>query len=440
MNRKERIEFAKWAMDRTLKCGANQAAVVISYGRDIEIEYRDKRLEKLQESTSSSMSLQVYAQNRYSAHSTNDLRKEAVEKFIENAVAMTKYLTEDPHRSLADPKYYPTGPKTDLKIRDAAYEKVESAERVKIAAAIEAAALAQSNQIISVTSGYNDSHYETVRVHSNGFTGESEGTVFSAGAEVTVKDGESGRPEDWYYASTRFYNDLPSPEILGKNAAERALRKIGQDKIEAGIFDMIVENRASSRLFGILQGPMTASALQQKNSFLEGMLGKQIASEKLTVIDDPFVEAGMGSRLFDSEGIAAKRRVIIDKGVLQQYYVDNYYGKKLGMEPNGGSTTNVLFEYGTQSLEDMIKSLPKGILVNGFVGGNSNSTTGDFSFGITGLLIEDGRLVKPINEMNISGNALELWKNLVTVGNDPYPYSSWRIPSLQFSGVNFSGI
>ncbi len=440
MNKKERLEFAKWTMDRALKSGANQAAVVISYARDIEVEYRDKRLEKLQESTSSSLSLQIYAQNRYSAHSTNDLRKDAVEKFVADAVAMTKYLTEDPYRSLVDPKYYPTGPKMDLKIRDAAYEKVESAERIKMAAAIEAAALAQSDQIISVTSGYNDSHYETVRVHSNGFAGESEGTVFSAGAEVTVKDGESGRPEDWFYASTRFYKDLPSPEVLGKNAADRALRKIGQEKIESGIFDMIVENRASGRLFGILQAPMAASALQQKNSFLEGMLGKQIASEKLTVVDDPFVEAGMGSRLFDNEGIAAKRRVIIDKGVLMQYYVDNYYGKKLGMEPNSGSTTNILFEYGTQSLEEMIRSLQKGILVNGFVGGNSNSTTGDFSFGITGLLIENGRLVKPINEMNISGNVLELWENLIAVGNDPYPYSSWRIPSIHFHGVDFSGI
>jgi PmbA protein len=440
MNKKERLSLAKWVIDRALKNGADQAAVAISNGREIEVEYRDKKLEKLQESTSNSLSLQIYAKKRFSGHSTNDLRKSTMEKFIDNAVSMTGYLTEDPYRSLVDPKYYPSGPKTDLRIRDYGYEKVESAERVKMAAAIEAAALAQSDQIISVTSGYSDSHYETLRMHSNGFIGESEGTGFSAGAEVTVKDGESGRPEDWYYASTRFLKDLPPPEVLGKSAAERALRKIGQDKIESGVFDMIVENRAGSRLYSILQGPMAASALQQKNSFLEGMLGQQVASEILTVTDDPFVEAGLGSRWFDSEGIAAKRRVIIDKGILKEYYVDNYYGKKLGMEPNSGSTGNVLFEQGTQSLDEMIKSLQKGILITGFVGGNSNSTTGDFSFGITGMLIEDGKAVKPINEMNISGNVLQLWKNLVAVGGDPYPYSSWRIPSMHFKEVQFSGI
>ena len=263
---------------------------------------------------------------------------------------------------------------------------------------------------------------------------------FSASAEVTVKDENGGRPEDWYIATGRFHKDLPEPEIIGKNAVDRALQKIGQVKIESGKYDMIVENRSGGRVLSLFQSPMTARALQQKSSFLDGMLNKKIASPLLTVIDDPFLLKGLASRLFDGEGLAAKKRKMIENGILRHFYIDNYYGKKLGLEPNAGSPSNILVQTGTKSLPDMMKDLTRGILITGFIGGNSNPTTGDFSFGIVGLLIENGEIVKPVNEMNISGNAKEFWNRLVEVGNDPYPYSATKTPSMLFEGVQFSGI
>ncbi|MCX6149791.1 MAG: TldD/PmbA family protein [Ignavibacteriales bacterium] len=440
MDNKERLALAEWVIKHAIKSGADQVSASIHNNRSVEIEHRNKKLDKLQESTQNSLSLQIYAKQRYSGHSTSDLRKDSLEKFIEEAVASTKYLTEDEYRKLPDPKYYPTKIEGDLKLVDSNYEKVDPADRVKMAAEIEQVAMAQSDKIISTTAGYSDGIYEGIQVHSNGFSGESGGTYFSAGAEVTVKDNADGRPEDWYYATTRFYKELPPCELLGKYAVQRALQKIGQKKIASGKYTMLVENRTSSRILSLFQGAMTARAIQQKSSWLDGMLGKKIASDVLTIIDDPFVEKGMGSRHFDSEGIAAKKRVMIDKGVLQHYYVDNYYGKKIDMEPTSGSPSNLFFEYGTKSFDDMRKELKRGIIVNGFIGGNSNSTTGDFSFGIVGLLIENGEIVHPLNEMNISGNAKEFLNQLVAMGNDPYPYSSVKIPSMLFENVDFSGI
>jgi len=237
-----------------------------------------------------------------------------------------------------------------------------------------------------------------------------------------------------------FYEELPTAEILARGAVDRALGKIGQSKMESGLYDMIVENRSAGRLLYSLYGPLQASSIQQKNSFLEGKLDQKIASEILTIIDDPFVISGLGSRFYDGEGLVTKRRVLIDKGVLKSYLVDNYYGKKLGWEPNSGSTTNIIFEYGDKSPDEMVKGVKKGIFVNGFIGGNSNSTTGDFSFGIVGKYIEDGQFVKPVNEMNISGNLIVFLNQLVEVGNDPYVYSSLRSPSFRFKDVQFSGI
>lgn len=109
------------------------------------------------------------------------------------------------------------------------------------------------------------------------------------------------------------------------------------------------------------------------------------------------------------------------------------------MTPNSGSSSNLVFEPGGRGLDQMVKNINKGILVTNFIGGNSNLTTGDYSYGIMGLLIEKGSIVKPINEMNITGNIRDLWEKLVEVGNDPYPYSSWRTPSVHFSDIHFSG-
>ena len=440
MENKERLALAEWAIKQTLKNGANQAAVSINNGRSVEVSYRDKRIEKLQESSENNLQVSIYANNRYSSHNTSDLRKDSLEKFIDQAVASTKYLTEDEFRKLPEAKYFPTKLDIDLDIVDPDYSNIESATRVKIAAEIEEASKAMSDQIISVTSGYYDNMYEQVLMNSAGFIGQSKSTYFSAGSSVTVKDKDGGRPEDWFWAGTRYFNELPSREMMGKEAARRALQKIGQKKIASGKFSMLVENRVAGRLLGLFFQPMSARSIQQKSSFLDGMLDKKIASEKLTVTDDPFIKRGLGSRIFDSEGIAAKKKVVIDKGILKYYYVDNYYGRKTGMEPNSGAPCNILVDIGDKSFEQLKKGIKKGIIITSFLGGNSNSTTGDFSLGIVGQLVENGEIIQPINEMNISGNVMGFWNQLAEIGNDPSPYSSMKIPSMLFDEINFSGL
>jgi PmbA protein len=440
MNKSERLELARWAVAQARKSGASDAAADLAYSRDIEVQYRDGTLEQLKESVQNSLTLSVYANSRYSVHSSNDLRKPALEKFIGEAVAMTQYLAEDPFRSLPDPKYYAGQKQLDLHLYDPAYDNLASDARVKIAREIEEIAHAQGEKIISCTSYYSDSSYGNVMVRSNGFEGEAHHSGYSSGAEVTVDDGKGGRPAGSFFTQTRFLKKLPTAEYVGKEAAKDAFNRVGQAKMASGQYDMVILNRSGNRLLFALYGAMQGRALQQKTSYLDGKVGQKIASEKLTMVDDPFVDTGLGSRLFDSEGMAAKRLVMIDKGVLKGYYINWYYGRKLKMEPTTASYSNVVFEYGQKSFDDMVKGMKKGIVVTDFIGGNSNPTTGDFSFGIIGAYYEDGKLIRPVNEMNISGNLLDIWNQLVEVGNDPWEYSAMRRPSMLFTGVQFSGV
>ncbi len=438
MTLKEKYELAGWAVNHALKNGAQQSKVIISNSRSNSISVREKKIENLEQSTENGLTIFLYVNNRYSVHSTNRLDNKAeLQKFIEEGIAGTAYLSEDEYRKLPDPDHYYKGGGPDLKVYDKGFMDIDPAGKISMAFDAEREALGKDERIVSVTANYNDGRNAMVMVTSNGFEGDMENTYYSLGASVSVKQGDA-RPSEGWYESALFHDRLKK-EGIGEKALERALKKLGQEKIESANMPMIIENRMAGQSLRPLVQALSGAAIQQKNSFLVDMLGEKVGSDRLTLTDDPFIVSGRGSRLFDNEGLALKERTIFDKGVLKEYYIDTYYGRKLEMEPNSGSTTNIVLKPGARTLEQMIASLDRAILVTGFNGGNANGSTGDFSYGVEGFLVEKGKIVKPVAEMNITGNFLDLYKNLLETGNDVYEDSAWRTPSLLFDNVSFSG-
>ena len=223
-------------------------------------------------------------------------------------------------------------------------------------------------------------------------------------------------------------------------AATRTLDLLGAKKIKTETMPIIIENQNVPRILGGLLSAMSGRSIQQKQSFLADKKGQKIASERLTLIDDPLLVGGLSSRPFDGDGFAAKKRTLIESGVLKDFFVDWYYSRKLSWEPTTGDSSNLVIPPGTRSVKEIMKDLGRGILITGFIGGNSNSTTGDSSVGIIGRLFEKGEPVQAVAEMNIAGNHLEFWKKLAEAANDPWPYSSMRTPSLVFTDVVVSGV
>lgn len=439
MTKEEKYTLARWAVDHALESGAQQAKAIINDSQNNSISVREEKIENLEQSIENGLAIFLYVDKKYSVHSTNRLdNKKELAKFIDEAIEGTRYLAEDEYRSLPDPDLYYKGGGPELNTFDEHYRSVDPQAKIAAAFAVEKEALGKDDRVVSVTASYDDGMAGTVMVTSNGFEGDRANTFYSLSASVSVKQGDA-RPSDSWHESALFYDKLKNNGI-GKTALEKALKKLGQRKIESANMPMIIENRLAGQSLGPLIQALNGSAIQQKNSFLIDMLGKKVGSDKMTLIDDPFIVSGRGSRLFDNEGLALQKRTIFEKGVLKSYYIDTYYGKKLGMDPTSGSTTNLVFETGDKNLEDMIASLDKGILVTGFNGGNSNGSTGDFSYGIEGFVIEKGKIIKPVSEMNVTGNFLQLYKNLAEVGNDVYEDTAWRTPSLLFNNVSFSGI
>jgi PmbA protein len=437
--------LAEAAMRRALAKGADQVAVSVGRSQFVEARRREGEIERLRASTSRGLSLALFADGRFSTHATSVLQPASVERFVDEALALTQHLHRDPFRGLADPELYGPARCADLEQRDASYEAMTMEQRLELLERLEAAARAPGEregprpELVSVATGVVTQRSASLQLHSNGFRGARSSTVYSLGASVTVRGEGERRPSDHAWVARCQRADLPDVEAVGREAARRAAGRVGARKIDSGKMELVVENRSASRLLGALLAPLSGQSLQQQRSCLEGKLGETIASPLLTVIDDPFIPRGLGSRTYDGDGLAARRRAIIEGGVLREYLIDVYYGRKLERQPTGGGTSNLRLEGGEGDLEALLAPVQRGVLVTSFLGGNANPATGDFSFGIGGQRIERGALTEPVGEMNITGNVRELWQRLVAVGADANTDSAWRLPALRFTDVQFSG-
>ncbi len=426
------------AVALALGLGASGARAHASRSRALETVVRDGVLEKAQESTSRSLSLRVWIGRRCSGHSTNDLRPEALRPFVEEAVAITKALEEDPFQDLPDPALYQGRPEVDLELADGTVMDNAAAAREAWGIAASEAAHADP-RVISASTFVSQSHDIGALVASNGLSGHWEGTSLWGGAEVTVRDEGDARPEAGFYGGGTHKDRLPDAAAAGREALARALERLGTGKGPTLKTTMIVDPRVSAQIVRRLLGAANAGSISQGRSFYAGKLGQRMFAPSFTLLDDPLVRRGDGSRTFDSEGIAARPLPIVEEGVLRNVFVDTYYGRKAGLAPTTGSSSNLIVKPGTRSRDALVQAAPKAVLVTGWLGGNSDATTGDFSLGIRGHIVENGVVGPPVGEMNCTGNLVELFANLMEVGNDPWPYGSARVPTLVFDGVQFSG-
>jgi PmbA protein len=434
------LDLCAWTIEQARQAGANQCKVTVSRSRSVDLNYRERKPETVKEATEQSLSLHVYAEGKYSAQGTADLRKESLRQFVANAVATTRLLAEDPHRSLPDPKYYEGRATLDLTINDPTYPQWSPDARHALARAVEEACLTTGgDKVISVTAGVYDEFHESAVMSSNGLEGVTSSTGYSAGATMTARDAGDRRPAGYYYVAARNRQSLPDAALVGRTAATRTLAMLGAKKVRTETLPIIIENQSVARVLRGLVGALSGSAIQQKRSFLADKKELSIASPQLTLVDDPLLIAGLASGLYDGDGFASRRRTVLEAGVLKEFYVDWYYSRKLGWEPTTGGSSNLLIPPGRRSVPEIMKDLGRGILVNGFLGGNSNSTTGDFSVGISGQLFENGQPVQAVAEMNIADNHLSFWSKLIETANDPWTYSSWRMPSLVFRDVVVAG-
>ncbi len=436
------LETARKAVKIAQDLGADEVKAWVTTGGEVELQQRAGKLERVHEASTLGLSVSLLVDDRFSSHSTSDLRPEALRAFLDKAVSGTRYLEADPDRKMAPREQMGSLDLATLDCSDEApFEQREAALRREEVGVLEQAVLAGAGEdLVSATVYLWEMRNRAACAFSNGFEGQRASTHYGYGGMVTLKEPSGKLPEAYSFVNSTHLADRLSVDELCADLWRSAGEVRDTSACESKRVPMLLDRRVAGRILGALLAPLGGGNLHQGRSCMHDKLGKKLGSDAFTLVDDPTIPRGLGSRPFDSDGFPARVRPVFDRGELQTWFVGLYHARKLGCEPTTGSTSNLVMEPGARHWTDIAKDMPECIRVTSFLGGNSNPTSGDFSFGIRGQLFRDGEWVQNLSEMNVTGNLLELIGRFVEADNEPWLYASARLPTLVFEDVQFSGL
>ncbi len=450
----EEIRLAKYCINTAISKGASSARISLSKSTIDSISLINGEIDRVIHAADRSIFVHLFVDGKYGTYSTNKLEESSLEDFIEKAIENSRMLSQDPFRQLPAPERCAsdaiTGKETEL--YDEQYYDIDSDQRLKSVfggSKFKEFTAHPACKIISEECEYSDSMDDNYIIDSNGVECRHIETSFSYSSEMTIEDTKGNKYSGFWWEISPFIKEL-DVTLCSTIALDNAINRIGVKKHKGGNLNMVVKNGIGSRLLSPILSSLNAEAIQQKRSFLIDSKDKQIFSKAFTLVDKARKKGSPGSRLFDTEGVATKNKEIITEGRINQYFTNTYMSKKVGYEPTiegisnphlmpySKSGINLESEGKLLTLHDVLTEANEGIYVTAFNGGNCNSVTGDFSYGVEGFIIKDGKLGSPIKEMIITGNIIELWSNILSIAEDAREVSRWKIPTLAFSNVEFS--
>ena len=434
----EEMALARHCLEYAQQQGAEAVRITLTKSLMNLVGLLNGEVDKTSHALDRSLQLQLFARGRYGTFSSNKLDKEDLESFIREAIDTVKMLEADSFRALPAPERLAKDAVTgrELGLYAPACESLTAEKRREMA--LGSSAWPQEG-LIAEEGEYSDSVFDSLTLDSQGLEARHTETSYEIGYESTVEDAQGRHYSSYWWDATPRLEDLRLSDCASK-AYERALAQQNPQSVPSGQYTLILDTECASKVVTPVLNALGGYSLQQKNSFLTDSLGKKLFPEGLTILDVPRTPGDTGCRLFDSEGVATREMPIVENGVVKTYFLNTYISRKMEMEPTIEDATRVkVLPLGEcRTLEQVLEKVGKGILVTGFNGGNSNPATGNFSYGIEGFYIQNGKRVHPVREMLITGNFLTLWSNLLLVADDARPCLSKLVPTLAFTNVDFS--
>ncbi len=442
----QEIALAAKCLETALAKGARKARVTLNKSCMDLIGTLNGDVDKVTHCLDRSISIALFVDGKYGSFSINRLEESALDEFIGKAVATARLLAEDPCRDLPAPERTAKDASEgmELGLYDPASLDMDAGKRLDIALGSSVFKHTKETPawtLVSEEAEYSDSVFDTLVMDTQGLRCRHTETSFEYGVEMTVKDPEGNKYSGYWWNSTPRLAGLGADRICAI-ALERAVAQIGPQALPSGKYRCVIDSECASRLVTPLLSALGGYALQQNNSFLMDTLGKKVFNEGMTIMDACRRPDESGSRLFDSEGVATRERAIIENGVVKEYFINTYMAAKMQMDPTVEDAIRpMVMPWPRKGLDraSIISMCGEGILVTGFNGGNSNSATGDYSFGIEGFAFKDGKITRPVREMLMTGNLVTLWNGLLAAGDDARLCKSKLIPTLAFENVDFSG-
>jgi PmbA protein len=426
---------ASYCLDLAKKLGATDASVTVGNSISESVSFRNRVLDESNRSDSLAISIETYIGKKKSSISSSNLLDENLKTLISKCFETTKITPEDEFNSLPD-KDLLAGEIKNLNLYDESHlendKKIDYLRELEEVASID-------KKIVNTESGFTENKSNFILANSDGFCNGYRSSSFSASCVTVAKD-ENSMERDYEFTSKCHLNDIIDPKNLGKIAAEQTIKKLSPKKIGSDKISIIFDKRIAKGLLSSFASAISSSAIARGTSFLKDKIDQQIFSSSINIFDKPDLVKGMGSQCFDSEGVKSEALKLVERGFLKGYLVDTYNGKKLNLRSNGrsGGSTNLYFENGQISFDELLKIHSRSLYITETIGHGTNLVTGDYSVGANGFLVENGELKYPVSEITIAGNFNDMFKSITLANDLDFKYSV-NSPTMMIEGMTVAG-
>jgi PmbA protein len=448
----ELIALGERVVDRARALGADVAEAVVSEGSHLSTKVRLGKPELVEEAGSRAIGMRTMVGSRVSVSYTSDLTKAGLESFVQDALELARLSEPDEFAGPPDPgALSKRSEHVDLGLYDPSMHRIGAGDALAHAKAAEAAAFAHDARITnSEGANYSRASGGKAIVTSGGFRGAASGTYASLTVHPVADDADGKKRSGFYWTAKRHLAGLMADDAVGREAARRTVAKLGARKVETQECAVVFDPDVGRAIVGLFAGCVNGGSIWRRSSYLVDREGDRVASDLVTLIDDPLMPGAPGSRAFDGEGLLSRKNTVVEKGVLKTYLLDTYSARKLEKQSTasasrggsggvGPSTTNFVLQPGSTSAEEIVRSTKRGLYVTEMMGFGFNAVTGDFSRGAAGFWIENGEKTFPVSEVTISLNIDELLKRIDAVGDDLDLRTSIATPTFRVSAMTLAG-
>ena len=440
------LKVSNWAT----KHGADGAEVLVRDGSEMSIKVRKGETEVVQEAGSRALGLRVFKDKREAVTYTSDMRDTELEAFVQDTVDLAKIAEPDELNTLPEKELMATS-HPDLQLFDENIHSIDAKSAIAKCIAGEKAAMGFDKRITnSDGASWGRVSGAMAFANSHGFCDGYQGSYVSFVVEPLCDDKDGKKRNGHWWTAARYVDQLEDVEAVGKEAARRTLAQLGASKIDTGDLPIVFDAEVARSIIGTIFSVANGSSFYRKSTYLVGRENTPIASDLVTIVDDPLIPKAPGSRPFDGEGLASRKNSVVEKGVLKTVLCDTYTARKLSRQSTGSasrgvgggpgpSTSNFIMQKGNMSVEELLKDTKDGFYVTSMMGFGFNAVTGDFSRGASGFLIKNGKLDRPVSEVTISANFDDILKRIDAVADDLVFRTSTACPTFRVSHMTVAG-
>lgn len=442
----EMKRFASRVVADARRAGAETVEVSLLERMEFTVEVRRGSIEKLIESVSTAIDVELSIDKRKAVVSSSDLSSDTLSALVAEGIELARVMDRDEYFGLPEERELGAAA-GDLAIFDPDSLAVPAERKIALALELERAALAMDDRIIPDGSSFSSRVRTTVFANSLGFCDGWRRTSNMLALSCAVEDrparseNTGKRQSSWWYSAAVRAADLEGADEIARRAVERTLRKIGARKPRTCEVAVVFDPFTARDLLESLAEAASGGNIYRKSSFLVDRLGERVGSPLVTIVDDGVLPARLGTRPFDAEGVRSRRTVVFEGGVLGNYLCGTYAARKIGRATtaNAGGITNFHLAPGRTSPAEIIASVDQGLYLTSISGPGANHMTGDFSQGGQGLWIDKGELSYPVDEFTIASSFPAMLAGVVMVGDDLDWRDAVASPTIKIERMTLSG-